>query len=414
MPSNTELPPRVLIISSDKYPPFRVDVTVLFGKKLAARGLQVDWILQSQEACDNEYQAQWGGGTVFVGRTDLGSSRRHRIRKHLLGLWNDLHVRRRVREKQYDILEVKDKILATLPAMWAAWRGHALFVYWLSFPHPEASLHLARIGEARYPWLYRIRGWTHFKLLYGFVLKRAAHVIVQSEQMKMDLISYGIAAEKMTAVPMGVDLGTFVSIAPAERHENSGPVVCYLGTLAGERKIDFVVRSFAQVVEHFPTATLLLVGDGDRPGDVEQIRSEALRLNILDRLTITGFLRQKDALQLVASADVCVSPFAPTPILNSTSPTKLVEYMALARPVVANNHPEQERVLMESKAGICVPYTEQAFADAIVRILRDPVEAESMGRRGRAYVEQNRDYERIADMVEGLYRQLAARSRQLR
>ena len=410
-PSTNDAQPSVLVISTDKYPPFRVDVTVLFGKKLSSRGMRVDWIMQSSAACDQDYEVQWGNGTVCVGRTDLGGSLPRRLYKHLLGMKSDWRVTQRAKEHRYDIIEVKDKILAAFPALRAASRSRSAFVYWLSFPNPEASLHLARIGEARYPLLYLIRGWVHFKLLYGYVLKRADHVVVQSEQMKRDLIGYGIPAAKMTAVPMGVDMEVLSAVVPKAATHTS-PVVCYLGTLAGERRIDFLVRCFAKVLEKIPDATLLLVGDGDRPGDVEQIRAEAARLGVGQKLTITGFLPQREALELVAAATVCVSPFYPTPILNSTSPTKLVEYMALGRPVVANDHPEQRLVLSQSRAGLCVPYVEDAFADAIVTIIGDPAEAAAMGVRGRAYVREHRDYERIADLVEALYKRIATTARE--
>jgi glycosyltransferase involved in cell wall biosynthesis len=102
----------------------------------------------------------------------------------------------------------------------------------------------------------------------------------------------------------------------------------------------------------------------------------------------------------VQEADVCVSPFFPTPVLNSTSPTKLIEYLAMGKSVVANDHPEQRLVMAESGGGYCVPYDEQAFADAIVRLLREPQVAQDMGRRGREYVMKHRSYEVVADIVE--------------
>ena len=78
--------------------------------------------------------------------------------------------------------------------------------------------------------------------------------------------------------------------------------------------------------------------------------------------------------------------------------------MALGLPVVANDHPEQRLVLEQSRAGECVAYDEQAFADAILRIINDPAAAAAMGARGRAYVEQHRNYGSIAAMVAQKYR----------
>jgi glycosyltransferase involved in cell wall biosynthesis len=108
----------------------------------------------------------------------------------------------------------------------------------------------------------------------------------------------------------------------------------------------------------------------------------------------------------VARAAVAVSPFYPIPILRSTSPTKLVEYMAMGKPVVANDHPEQRKVIVESGGGICVAYDEAAFADAVVELLSNPDKASIMGRRGRRYVEEYRSYAVLADQVEQRYLEL--------
>ena len=113
-----------------------------------------------------------------------------------------------------------------------------------------------------------------------------------------------------------------------------------------------------------------------------------------------SFLKREIAWKYVHKADVCVSPFYPTPILNSTSPTKLVEYMAMGKPVVANDHPEQSNIITESKCGLCVPYEESAFAQAIVDLLSDPKMAHQMGLNGRSYIEKFRTYSTIADHVE--------------
>jgi len=74
--------------------------------------------------------------------------------------------------------------------------------------------------------------------------------------------------------------------------------------------------------------------------------------------------------------------------------------MAMGKAVVANDHPEQKRVIEESKSGYCVPYDETAFAAAVVDLLRHPETAALMGQRGRRYATQHRAYGVIADMVE--------------
>jgi glycosyltransferase involved in cell wall biosynthesis len=174
----------------------------------------------------------------------------------------------------------------------------------------------------------------------------------------------------------------------------------YLGTLGRERRIDFLLRVLVRVRVEIPQIKLYLVGRGESPQDEEFLLQEARRLDVLPAVVFTGQLPQQEALRYVQDADVCVSPFYPTPILNSTSPTKLVEYMAMGKAVVANTHPEQQLLIEQSGCGYCVPYEENAFAEAIVRLVRAPQIARAMGERGRRYVIEHRSYSVIATGVE--------------
>jgi glycosyltransferase involved in cell wall biosynthesis len=410
-PSRNSTPLRLLVVSSDTYPPTRVDVSVLFGVELAKRGHQIDWILQSEAACPRPYVAQWGGGRVWVGATDLGSSLVRRLRKHALGIANDCRLFSRLRHGPYQLIEVKDKFLAGALAIVARRWFRVKFVYWLSYPFPEHYLLRANDGTARYPLLYRLRGNAFRWLLYRWLLPAADHVFVQSEQMREDIAAEGVPLEKMTAVHMGVSAEMFAAppAAVTRRVLPQGlPCVLYLGTLSKVRRMDFLVRVFARVREAMPTAKLYIVGRGDHPDDEQFLRAEIARLGLQSSIVMVGQLPQAQALEYVREADVCASPFHPTPVLRSASPTKLVEYMAMGKAVVANDHPEQKRVIEQSGAGYCVPYDEQPFADAVVRLLRDPDGAKAMGERGRRYVIEHRAYAVIADSVEQRLRQVVA------
>jgi glycosyltransferase involved in cell wall biosynthesis len=380
-----------------------VDVTVLFGVELARRGHEVDWLLQSEAACARAYVVEWGSGRIWVGATDHGPSLLRRVRKHLLGIANDLRLFSRVRRGRYDAIEVKDKFLSGLFALTASRLFGIRFIYWLSYPFPEHYLLRAADGSSRFPLLYRCRGMAFKILLYKILLPAADHVFVQSEQMREDIAKEGIPPGKMTAVPMGVDaalcgldeLSGERTVLPA-----GVPCIVYLGTLVQVRRLDFLVRAFALVRAAVPAARLFFVGRGDDPSDEVFLQREVARLGLEDCVVFTGQLPQQEALRYVREADVCVSPFHPTPILRSASPTKLIEYMALAKAVVANDHPEQKRVIDESGAGYCVPWEEGAFAEAVVRMIRNPEGACAMGRRGRDYVLAHRVYGPIASTVE--------------
>ena len=98
-------------------------------------------------------------------------------------------------------------------------------------------------------------------------------------------------------------------------------------------------------------------------------------------------------------------PYYLAPYLLSTSPTKLIEYMAMAKPIVANDHPEQTRVMAESGVGRTVPWDEQAFADEVCALLDDPELSRERAAKGPEYVRKHRTYDVIGRQVDRIYRE---------
>jgi glycosyltransferase involved in cell wall biosynthesis len=392
---------RLLVISSDPYPPTRVDVSVLFGEELAGRGHKIDWLLQSEAHCTRSYVASWGGGRAWVAASNQHAALFSRIHKHVAGIWNDTKVFRLLKGDSYDAVEVKDKFISGLFALLAARWHRKRFIYWLSYPFPEEYLRRAIDGTGRYPFLYKIRGATFSFLLYRMLLPAADHVFVQSDEMRRDVAAKGVPLSKLTAVPMGIKPHQFALtfsgrsvIPPGER------CFVYLGSLSRGRHIDFLLRVLAKVRAEAPDTRLYLVGKADDAADEEFLLEEAKRLNVLSAVVFVGQLPRQEALKYVQDADVCVSPLYPTPVFNVASPTKLVEYMAMGKAVVANTQPDQRLLIEESGGGYCVPYDEAAFAGAIVALLRAPELAKTMGERGKRYALQHRSYATIADLVE--------------
>lgn len=405
MNNNSDNNLHFLIIASDKYPPFRSDVAILFGNEISKRGHSIDWILQSEEPCESSYTTKWNNGNVYVGRTVSGPSSIKRILKHFYSVTNDFKSIKLIKNNHYDIVQIKDKFLSSLYIIPLTKLYKIKFVYWLSYPFPEASLYAVHTGKARYPLFYWLRGKFLKLLLYNFIMPNSDHIFVQSDQMKKDVLLRGIDEDKLTPVPMGVENSIFSNIVTKKSitTDNSNTVI-YIGTLAKVRRLDFLIRVFRHVTEARKNIKLLVVGGSENPDDVEMLKQLSIDLNIDEHISFTGNVSRKAALNYIVQSDICVSPFYPTPILNSTSPTKLIEYMAMGKPVVANDHPEQRKVIQESKGGICVPYEEIAFSNAINLLLDNPEICKKMGIAAQNYVKNHRTYSKIADDVELSYR----------
>jgi glycosyltransferase involved in cell wall biosynthesis len=194
-------------------------------------------------------------------------------------------------------------------------------------------------------------------------------------------------------------------VKPVERASGGGRgaplTLAYLGTLQRERRLEILIDMLAELGRRGVYARLLLVGDGEVVEDRLAIERRADALGVRGQIEITGRLPRLEALERVGRADICLSPIFPSPMFDGASPTKLVEYLALGLPVVANSHPDQSLVLRGSRAGVCVPWGARHFARAVHWLARrNDDELIAIGVRGRAWVEKHRSYTGIADDFE--------------
>jgi glycosyltransferase involved in cell wall biosynthesis len=388
------------------FPPWRLDVGYLFGDQLSDLGATVTWSMWRDKPglcapCD------WQGQRVVLPLSAGRSSRAARIVSRLThdACEIPLFVRLLFGERN-DIIQARDvRYVAALLGLVAARIRGVKFTYWLSYPFPEHYLEWSRKSSGLSRFIRWLQGTTSFWFVYKWLMHRADHVFVQSEQMLRDVAGYGVPADKMTPVPMGVPPALLDWLASNPTEVVAGRVV-YVGTMARVRRLETLIEAFAQVAAKRPDASLIMVGDGDLPSERAFLEQEAARLGIAGQVRFTGFIPMEEAWRYAASAQVCVSPFYPTFVLRSTSPTKLNEYFALGRPVVANDHPEQSTAIDDSGAGLCVPWGADDFAGAILKLLNDPKMAEAMAAKGPAWVKKNRTYDRIANQVMARYQSL--------
>ena len=393
-------PIRGLLVTADRFPSQRSDVRVLWEKKMSTRNYRLDWIMQSREALDRAALHKHGSGEVLLGAMDNGRTLGARLRKHWFAIRNECRVFKQLKKVTYDFVLVRDKAIAAALALLAARRAGIPCFFWLSFPFPENSLYRAKQGVARYPALYWVRGHFQFWLLYRVLLPRMDHVFVTSERMKLDLIAYGIQGDRISAFSMGIDVGS-MNVAWQQSPVADRYTMAYLGEMARARGLDFLLRAFQRVRAVLPQARLLMIGGSENPDDLLWLRHEATILGVADAVEFTGQLPQEKAWQRLREARVAFSPFKPSLVLESASPTKLAEYLYLGLPVVANQHPEQSRVIGASGCGQIAAWDESAFAEAALHLLSLDDDAwQAMSEQGRQWVIEHRSYDVIAAALD--------------
>jgi glycosyltransferase involved in cell wall biosynthesis len=398
---------RLLISIPDGYPTFRADVVTLFGKYLPRHGIASDLIAHPTEP-DSSRLPAWGGGNVVLCPAISG-----RIKKHLTFFRFVTRQLLQARRHRYDAIQVRDSVFTALLGLWVARREGIPFFYWMSYPMYESKIERVRtrglsMGLTRYVGVAAM-GYVGKWLLYRRVLRASDHVFVQSDKMVQDVARQGIPTAKMSAVLMGADLEemSVSRVEPARDERLTGRrVILYLGTLVRIRRIDFLFDVLVRVKQQVSNVVLVLAGDSVEPSDLEWLHQRAKEAGVANDVVWTGWLPIEEGWRFVRASEVALSPFRPSFELDSCSPTKAIEYLALGVPAVGNDQPDQARVIRDSGAGHCVPYSVEAFADAILHLLEHPDLARQMGARGPAYVAAHRSYEIIARDLARTYARL--------
>lgn len=394
---------RVLQLVPEPLPTFRVDVAALFGKYLPRIGIECDLV------------GKPGGAAAVTGfsRARMASPSGGRLRREWSFLCTCLHALLTADRRSCDIIQVRDMVSIGILGMVIARCKRIPYAYWVSFLMCEARIARARAQLAANGGLRNrlvlLKGLVEERILYRVLLPRAQHVFVQSEAMLQFMLNKGIPRERLTAVPMGVDtqeLAAFPVRGQRPLDWSSGPLIAYLGTLDASRQIERMIDALTIVRKSFPDARLLLIGSAALPEDTRKLRARAEEVGLADAVRITGWLPSPQAWTLLAGADAAVSYFPRGLIHDVCSPTKLLEYLALGIPVVANDNPDQVRVLRDSGAGWLVDSSTEAMAEGLLQILRDLPSARARAGLGPAYIEAQRSYGVIAEGVGQSYRRM--------
>jgi len=248
-------------------------------------------------------------------------------------------------------------------------------------------------------------------------LDAAARIFVVSEVERRNLLRAGIADEKIVVNPNGVDTETF-------RPEIGGAVVRReLGVREDEVLAGFVgtfgpwhgVLTLAEAITLLPNdcgVRFLLVGAGRLRDEVERIVGSAGKG---ERVIFAGQVEHERVPVLLDACDILLSPHVPLEDGSEFfgSPTKLFEYMAMGKGIVASRLGQIGEVLADKETALLVePGDARQLADAILRLSRSRELRDSLGSAARRAAVERHTWRHNAERVLDAYREWIATSGQ--
>ncbi|MGH7278092.1 MAG: glycosyltransferase family 4 protein [Candidatus Rokuibacteriota bacterium] len=229
----------------------------------------------------------------------------------------------------------------------------------------------------------------------------ADRVIALTPGLKdMVVARYGASAAKVVVVPSATDPGHFRPLEPAEARRRIGldparPVVGFVGIFYRHQGVPTLLEGLARLRAAGPPVTGLIVGDGVMR---QQWQALARRLGLEKAVRFTGQVSYADVPLYFNAMDVVAAPF--TADRGETSPFKVLDALACARPVVASDIPSVRTLAAETGAVVLVPPGDaETLAKTLQGLLDDAPGRQALGAEGRALVLARYTWDRIAEAV---------------
>jgi glycosyltransferase involved in cell wall biosynthesis len=264
-------------------------------------------------------------------------------------------------------------------------------------------------------WGGRLRDEATAQRIEQVNLARADLVVVVSKVLAQELERRGIRRERVLVNPNGVDPERYRPDLSArkvvERHDLQGrTVIGFIGSFGPWHGAEVLVNAFGRALERRPVLTgkaaLLMIGDGQ---EMPAVRAAVRRAGLTDSVVLTGNVPQEQGPEYLAACDILVSPHVHNPDGSAFfgSPTKLFEYMAMGRPIVASALEQIGDVLADEETALLVsPGEPSMLADAILRLIESPDLRGQLARNARRVATERYTWrqhtQRILDRLDDL------------
>lgn len=255
-------------------------------------------------------------------------------------------------------------------------------------------------------------GWLLLRQVEKYLYRSADHIVTLLPGSEGWIRGSGGDAARMTVIPNGVDAELAAEPAPMPRGDLF--TFIFAGAHGVANGLDTLIRA-AKIASGRPGGARLrlrLLGDGPKKGELMQLAQELGVTNVIFDDPVPKSAVQGE----LAAADACILHLKRVPTFaHGVSPNKLFDYLLAARPTLfCVNSPNDP--VSAAGAGLGVPPEDpEALAEAMLDLAARPVEElEEMGRRGRAFVLAEHEWDGLAERFADVLDRAAATHREAR
>ena len=228
------------------------------------------------------------------------------------------------------------------------------------------------------------------KMINGKTLRAGTKILVSNNETKKIIMDeYNVIQEKISIVPNGVDLSMF----NITKKKNPKKVV-FAGAMYYHRGLDVLLETIPLVIEKIPDAKFVLLGSGTEMDKLKEIVSK----NKLDNsVEFKGWIEREKIPENIADASIGIGPLRLTEVTSRALPIKVLEYMAVSLPLLAQKGTLPNDVLENEKNGFFIE-NHIELAEKIILLLNEPKKVQNMGAHSLKLV-QKFSWDQVVDSV---------------
>jgi len=384
-----------ILIASDLYWPTVNGVSMAartLAKGMANRGHEVLVIAPSQtgkkyKEIDGNYTVARTASTVFP-----------YYQNFRICLYPNLEVKKIIKDFKPDVVHLMGFLMISQAVMKYSQR-YEIPIVSTNHAMPENLMdNLKRLAPLSRPINYVMKEYIvrfHKKTDYFTMPTQSALDIFKLSTRKLNI--------PVEAVSNGIDLSMFTPSPPPQsifkkyKIPTDKPIVAYIGRVDAEKHISVLIDAFVRVLKKCD-AHMIIVGKGTETANLQQ---QAKDLGVIDKITFPGCVSEQEIVDFHKLGNVfCMA--SPVELQSIV----MLEAMASGKPVVAVDAGPLKELCQNGRNGIlCETDNDKEIAEAILRILGDPVMAKKMGEES-IKIASTHDVQKTLDRYEQIYTQV--------
>jgi colanic acid biosynthesis glycosyl transferase WcaI len=278
------------------------------------------------------------------------------------------------------VIATSPQLLVGLSGWWLARWKRVPFVFEVRDLWPES---LAAVGMDGNSLLHR-----SLAKIAGFLYRRADRVVVVSPAFEDYLVDHcRVPREKISVIENGVETQLFAPAPAAALRRELGAegkfVVSYIGTMGMAHGLETIIAAALQLQSTNPEILFLIVGEG---AEKEQIVALAYQ-RALNNVRFIEQQPRENIPSYICASDACLVPLKKTDLFKTVIPTKMLEFMSCARPVILGVEGQARAILEKAHGGLAIePENSNALVNAILYLAANQETGRKLGQNGREYI----------------------------